>query len=178
MRRNLRLLLSQPLPTRERGFVAAVPPPPCGEGLGVGGRVMPNVLARALRNNATPAERVLWQQLRLLKAEGRHFRRQVPIAGYVADFACHYPKLIVELDGGQHGDEKAVAGDAMRTRILNAHGYTVLKFWNSDVLEALEGVVDRIRHEVRQPTVFTYETASAGATPTPNPSPQGGGGLS
>ena len=139
---------------------------------------MPNVLARALRNNATPAERVLWQQLRLLKADGRHFRRQVPIAGYVADFACHYPKLIVELDGGQHGDEKAVAGDAMRTRTLNSLGYKVLRFWNADVLEALEGVVDRIRHDVRLPTVFTYETASAGATPTPNPSPQGGGGLS
>jgi len=114
---------------------------------------------------------VLWQQLRLLKSEGRHFRRQVPIAGYVADFACHYPKLVIELDGGQHGE--AIEYDEERSRVLAAQGFKVLRFWNTEVFEALEGVVDRIRHEVKLPTVF----GQAGATPTPNPSPQGGGEL-
>jgi very-short-patch-repair endonuclease len=133
--------------------------------------VVPDHFARSLRNNATKAERVLWQQLRLLKAEGRHFRRQVPIAGHVADFACHYPKLVVELDGGQHGE--AVAYDEERSRVLAVHGYKVLRFWNNEVFEALEGVLDRIRSEVRLPTAFRH----GGATPTPNPSPQGGGEL-
>src|SRR5450432_4090315 len=98
-------------------------PPPCGEGRG-GGRSMANSLAGNLRTNATPAERKLWQELRQFKSEGRHFRRQVSIDKYIADFACHYPKVIVELDGGQHGD--AVAKDAARTKALNLHGYKVL----------------------------------------------------
>jgi very-short-patch-repair endonuclease len=128
--------------------------------------------ARILRNNATPAERILWQQLRLLKSEGGHFRRQVRLAGYVADFACHYPKLVVELDGGQHGD--AISYDTQRTEALNAEGYEVLRFWNNEVLESLEGVVDRIRHAVRLPTAFSYESSSI-ERPPPQPSPQGGG---
>jgi very-short-patch-repair endonuclease len=134
---------------------------------------MSDQFARNLRNNATPAERVLWQQLRLLKSEGRHFRRQVRLAGYVADFACHYPKLVIELDGGQHGD--AIQYDNQRTSALNAEGYQVLRFWNNDVTEALEGVVDRIRNAVKLPTAFTYENSNT-ERPPPQPSPQGGGG--
>lgn len=111
--------------------------------------------ARSLRKNATPAERILWQELRLLKSEGRHFRRQVPIDQYIADFACHSAKLIVELDGGQHGD--AIAYDEARTKTLNNHGYKVVRFWNSEIFESLEGAVDRIRHEVGLSTAFTYE---------------------
>ena len=126
---------------------------------------MPNHFARSLRNNATPAERVLWQQLRMLKSEGRHFRRQVPIGRYVADFACHYPKVVVELDGGQHGD--AIGYDESRTAILNQHGYNVLRFWNVDVFEAPEGVVDRIRNAVRLKTLYSYSLPSLHSTPTP-----------
>jgi very-short-patch-repair endonuclease len=111
--------------------------------------------ARSLRKNATPAERVLWQQLRRLKSEGRHFRRQVPIDKYIADFACHYPKTVVELDGGQHGD--ATNYDEARTKVLNQLGFKVLRFWNSEIFETLEGMVDRIRHEVGLSTTFTYE---------------------
>ena len=128
--------------------------------------------ARSLRKNATPAERILWQELRLLKSEGRHFRRQVPIDKYIADFACHSAKLVVELDGGQHGD--AVNYDDIRTKVINHHGYKVLRFWNSEIFESLEGVVDRIRHEAGLKTAFTYDHLTAGATP-PQPSPQGGG---
>ena len=138
---------------------------------------MANQFARNLRNNATPAERLLWQHLRLLKSEGRHFRRQVPIAGFVADFACHYPKLIIELDGGQHDDSSSQHYDAERSYKLNEEGYQVLRFWNRDITEGLEGVVDRIRHAAKLPTAFTYEHLAAETTPTPNPSPQGGGEL-
>ena len=119
----------------------------------------------------------MWQQLRLLKSEGRHFRRQVAIAGYIADFACHYPKLVVELDGSQHGTTKALAHDEQRSLALAADGYRILRFWNNEVFESLEGVVDRIRHHVRLPTVYEH-SSDAGAPPTPSPSPQGGGGQS
>ena len=126
---------------------------------------MPNIFARTLRNNATPAERLLWQQLRLLRSEGRHFRRQVPIDRFIVDFACHGCKLIVELDGGQHGD--AIVYDKARTKILETHGYRVLRFWNNDVFQGLEGVVDRIRHEVNLPTTFNYSHLSDRSAPTP-----------
>ncbi len=126
---------------------------------------MAHSFARELRKNATPAERLLWQQLKLLKAEGRHFRRQAPIDKYVADFACHFPKVVVELDGGQHGD--AIAYDEARTKVLNAHGFHVVRFWNNDVFDGLEGVVDRIRQEVRLPTAFTYTHLTDLPTPTP-----------
>ena len=130
---------------------------------------MANRFARSLRSDATPAERILWQRLRLLKAEGRHVRRQVPIAGFVADFACHSAKLVVELDGGQHGD--AVAHDRQRSAVLAQQGYKVLRFWNNEVFEALEGVVDRIRFELGLPTAFRY----ADASPTPAPPHKGEG---
>jgi very-short-patch-repair endonuclease len=133
---------------------------------------MVDQFARNLRNNATPAERILWQQLRLLRSEGRHFRRQVRLAGYVADFACHYPKLVVELDGGQHG--VAISYDTQRTAALNTESYHVLRFWNKEVLESLEGVVDRIRHAVKLTTAFSYKSSSI-ERPPPQPSPQGGG---
>ena len=126
---------------------------------------MPNIFARTLRNNATPAERLLWQQLRLLKQEDRHFRRQVPIDRVIVDFACHACKLIIELDGGQHGE--AIVYDDARAKILETHGYRVLRFWNNDVFQALEGVVDRIRHEVNLPTAFTYTHLLDLPTPTP-----------
>ena len=133
---------------------------------------MADQFARNLRNNTTPAERILWQQLRLLKSEGRHFRRQVRLAGYVADFACHYPKLVIELDGGQHSD--TVHYDSQRTSALEAEGYQVLRFWNNDISQALEGVVDRIRNAVKLSTTFTYESPNT-ERPPPQPSPQGGG---
>jgi very-short-patch-repair endonuclease len=127
--------------------------------------VVADRFARALRKNATPAERVLWQQLRLLKVEGRHFRRQVSISRYVADFACYYPKLVIELDGGQHAE--SAAADNERSAELSKHGYKVVRFWNVDVFEALEGVVDRIRHEVHLPTAFSHTHLKDHETPTP-----------
>lgn len=128
-----------------------------------------------LRNNATDAERKLWQQLRLLRNEGFHFRRQAPLGNFIADFACHRCKLAIELDGGQHATEYAQSADQLRSAQLAAHGFRVLRFWNTDVFNNLEGVVDMIRNACGLETTFEHREASGGATPTPDPSPQGGG---
>ena len=98
--------------------------------------------ARALRNSPTDAERRLWFHLRKRSLRGFKFRRQFPIAGFIADFACIEAQLVVELDGGQHAD--AVAHDAMRTRKLQANGYRVLRFWNHDVLARTPAVLEVI----------------------------------
>jgi very-short-patch-repair endonuclease len=136
---------------------------------------MANEFARQLRRNVTDAEKKLWQQLRLLKSEHRHFRRQVPIGRCIADFACHYCKLVVELDGGQHNEAQNLVNDQKRTDELQKHGYRVIRFWNADILENLEGAFDMIRNAARLPTAYDYRGGNAGATPTPNPSPQGAG---
>jgi very-short-patch-repair endonuclease len=141
----------------------------------VGVLTMPNLRARSLRNSATDAERKLWQELRMLRHEDRHFRRQVPLGTYVADFACHSCKLVVELDGGQHNGGGAILKDAQRTDELGHHGFRVMRFWNTDVFNNLEGVVDMIRNACGLETTFEYREASGGVTPTPDPSPQGGG---
>jgi len=81
----------------------------------------------------------------LLKLEGFHFRRQVPIAEYVGDFACHRARLIVELDGGQHNETHGLAHDAIRSAVLQRLGFTVLRFWNHEILEDVAAVMDQIR---------------------------------
>jgi very-short-patch-repair endonuclease len=96
--------------------------------------------ARALRRDATEAEKVLWRGLRALS--GTKWRRQVPVGPYFADFLCFGAKLIVEADGGQHAD--AAEYDARRTRFLEAQGYRVIRFWNNDVLANLNGVLEQI----------------------------------
>jgi very-short-patch-repair endonuclease len=91
--------------------------------------------ARRLRREMTDAERALWRMLREHFADW-HFRRQVPIRHFIADFASHRAKLIIEIDGGQHSAEV----DAGRTRILEQEGYRVLRFWNNEVLGNPDGV--------------------------------------
>ncbi|MDO8289957.1 MAG: DUF559 domain-containing protein [Parvibaculum sp.] len=110
---------------------------------------MPSQFARFLRKNQTDAERKLWRELRYLKQYGFHFRRQVPMRQYVTDFICHSAKLVIELDGGQHDEIKAIASDARRTAWLETQGYKVLRFWNNDVLLNVEGVQTAIRAELR-----------------------------
>jgi very-short-patch-repair endonuclease len=90
-----------------------------------------------LRINGTDAERKFWGMVRARQLDGHKFVRQVPIGPYFADFACREAALIVELDGGQHADS---ADDVVRTSYLNAEGYSVLRFWNNDVLGNLEAV--------------------------------------
>ena len=100
--------------------------------------------ARTLRNRSTDMERRLWFALRQMKNLGAHFRRQPPMGKYFPDFACHRAKLIVELDGSQHGEEKWQAHDAARTAFLESRGYHVQRFWNADLIENFDGVVDYI----------------------------------
>ncbi|MFO0992413.1 MAG: DUF559 domain-containing protein [Hyphomicrobiales bacterium] len=114
-------------------------------GIKGGGCTIADKFARELRRNATPAERKLWQGLRLLRSEGFHFRRQVPLAGHIADFACYRARLVIELDGGQHNEGDGALRDAVRTERLNRHGYVVLRFWNYDVLKNTSAVMDQIR---------------------------------
>ena len=109
-----------------------------------------------MRQNPTDAERKLWQRLRKIAIGDVHFRRQATIGPYFADFACHAIRLVIELDGGQHADCSA---DQIRTDYLNEQGYRVLRFWNNEVLENIEGVVE------------TIMSAVSVAPPTPDPSP-------
>ena len=95
--------------------------------------------ARALRNNATDAERHLWRRLRLGQLGGYKFRRQVPIAGYIADFVAPHLKLIVELDGSQHADH-----DMRRSQALERAGYRVVRYWNDAVLLQTEAVLEDV----------------------------------
>jgi very-short-patch-repair endonuclease len=114
-----------------------------------------------MRAEPTEAEKKLWWHLRhRLGLEGTHFRRQVRFGRYIADFAFHGAKLVIEVDGGQH-DEGALA-DAERSKLIEGQGYRVLRFWNHDVLRNIDGVLEGIRRAIT-------------TTPTPNPSPQGGG---
>ena len=79
-----------------------------------------------------------------METSGTHFRRQVPIGPYVADFACLASRLLIELDGSQHGDRANKAKDDKRTRWLELEGYRVIRFWNNDIAENLDGVLDTI----------------------------------
>jgi very-short-patch-repair endonuclease len=99
--------------------------------------------AKRLRREMTDAERLLWSKLRRKQMNGRHFRSQVPVPPYIADFACIELGLIVEVDGGQHNIDQA--RDARRTAWLESKGYRVLRFWNNEVLQNLDGVLETIR---------------------------------
>lgn len=107
-----------------------------------------------MRANPTDVQHRMWQQLRH-EFRSSHFRRQVVIAGSIADFASHRAKLVIEIDGGQH----SVETDAERTETIKRSGYRVLRFWNNDVLQNMPGVCELI-----------HITLDAG-TPTPDPSP-------
>ena len=102
--------------------------------------------ARKLRGNRTEAEARLWQHLRNRQLLGFKFRFQYPIGAHVADFACEQARLVVELDGGQHADSKS---DPLRTAAIEAAGYTILRFWNHDVLSNTDGMLEEIAQMLR-----------------------------
>jgi very-short-patch-repair endonuclease len=121
--------------------------------------------ARSLRKQTTDPERLLWRTLREFKQAGLHFRRQVPIGNYVADFACHRAKVIVELDGSQHGEDDHLEYDSQRTNFLKSRGYRVLRFWNAEVLADPQTVAD-----------FILAESSSRMSPPPLTPPRVGGG--
>jgi very-short-patch-repair endonuclease len=102
--------------------------------------------ARELRKNATDAELKLWAHLRLRQIGGFKFRRQHPIGQYIVDFICMGKKLIIEVDGGQH--DKFKFYDAKRDRWLENKGFKVLRFWNNEVLQDIEIVMEVIAGEL------------------------------
>ena len=99
--------------------------------------------ARTLRARQTDAERLLWSRLRDRRLVGRKFRRQHVMGDYIVDFICIESKLIVEVDGGQHGLQ--IEYDTERSRYLNRLGFTVLRYWNNDVLRNTEAVLEDLR---------------------------------
>lgn len=97
-----------------------------------------------MRRVMTAAELKLWNELRGHRLMGMGFRRQVPMGPYIADFACAAMSLIVEVDGSQHGEAEQVAHDEARSSYLAGSGWTVLRFWNDDVLRDIDGVCRHI----------------------------------
>ena len=117
--------------------------------------------AKALRTRQTDAEQRLWYHLRAHRFMDLKFRRQKPIGRYIVDFVCHESWLIVEVDGGQH--QENVTYDRARDLWLQEHGYTVLRFWNHEVMQQIEEVLESIRQAVQR-------------TLSPVPSPASGRG--
>jgi len=111
-------------------------------------------------------EKRLWRELRSGRLEGIKFRRQHPIGRYVADFCAPSLRLVIELDGGQHAEPQQ--GDALRTLHLESQGYRVLRFWNSEVNEALEAVLERIRAVIQSSASKRRDASpSPGLRPAP-----------
>ena len=150
--------------TEGRGEGAYASPLPPGEDLGEGIREpVPEYLinnARELRKNQTDAESLLWQLLRNRQIENVKFRRQHPIEPYILDFYCHDKKLAIELDGGQHNTDEGKEKDQKRSDFLTSQGIRVLRFWNNDVLQNTESVLEVIYNQL---------------LPHPNPLPEGEG---
>ena len=99
-----------------------------------------NPHAQRLRLDATDAERLLWQRLRSRQIVGAKFRRQATVGPYIVDFLCIEAKLAVEADGGQHAPER----DAARTAWLESRGLRVIRFWNHDILQNIDGALQAI----------------------------------
>jgi very-short-patch-repair endonuclease len=131
--------------------------------------------ARQLRSNTTEPEQLLWRALKRIPVYGSHFRRQVPVGPYVADFACLKARLLIELDGGHHSQDGIAARDETRTRWLASEGYRVTRFWNAELTENMGGVLDTI-----YAALYGSPQSEALALPTPprpdgRPSPSRGG---
>ncbi len=126
-----------------------------GGGKRVGVKALTGI-ARRLRKHSTDTERHLWRHLRDRQIEGFKFRRQQPVGRYVVDFVNLEKKVIIELDGRQHG---LGPDDKIRDEWIRAEGYKVLRFWDNQVWSDLEGVLETIRDFL--------------LTPHPDPLPQG-----
>ena len=122
--------------------------------MGVQGHAMANERARELRKNRTAAESRLWWKLRELRQAGFRFRQQVPIDRYIVDFACQSKRFIVEVDGGTHSTDEEVARDARRERYLRDQGFRILRVWNSEVRENIDGVMDTIVDALGLPPLY------------------------
>ena len=120
-------------------------------GLGEGDYILNKMtsLGKVLRKRPTDAERLLWKQLRLKQLEGLKFRRQQPIDNYIVDFVCFERRIVVEVDGGQHAIQKE--DDILRDTYLTQQGFQVLRFWNNEVLQNINGVLEVIKERCLSP---------------------------
>ena len=107
-----------------------------------------NILARNLRKNSTIQEKRLWNLLKNRQFHNLKFKRQQPIADYIVDFICKEAKIIIEIDGGQDNEPENIEYDKTITEYLNTLGYKVIRFWNNEIYENIEGVVLRLREEI------------------------------
>jgi very-short-patch-repair endonuclease len=99
------------------------------------------IRARELRQSQTEAEKIIWHHLKAKRFFGHKFKRQHPIGPYFPDFVCLERKLVIEIDGGQHSENKK---DVVRTKFLENEGYTVIRFWNNDVLGNIDGLLSSL----------------------------------
>ena len=132
--------------------------------------------AKAMRGEMTPHERRLWSAMRArMPVSGTHFRRQAVVGRFIADFCCRGARLIVEVDGNQHGEPINRLRDARRTAELEALGYRVMRFSNAEVMSQIESVLDTIAAVLAE-RMALCESPTPDKSPTPNPSPQVGEG--
>ena len=152
-------------------------PLPLGEGRGEGKQAAPALdphllaLARKLRKEQTNAEQLLWHVLRNRQFGGLKFRRQYPVAPYVLDFYCHEARLAIEVDEGQHSEPDKERRDTERTAYLGRQGITVIRFWNHEVLQETEAVLEQL-YEALTPALSQREREKEGVTLS-----QGDGGV-
>ncbi len=104
------------------------------------------ILAQELRKRSTEAEKIIWRYLRRRQLGGLKFRRQQPIGDFIVDFVCFEKNIIIEIDGGQHNQEELK--DQQRDDWLKKSGYRILRIWNNQVFENIEGVMEFIRSNV------------------------------
>ncbi|HUC65134.1 MAG TPA: endonuclease domain-containing protein [Stellaceae bacterium] len=123
-----------------------------------------STFARRLRRDMTEAEKIIWRLLRARQLAGYTFRRQEPIGRYIVDFVCFQPRLVVEIDGGQHADPTRYEEE--RTGFLEREGFRVLRFWNNEVLENREGVCLRILEVLALPPHLPGAARRAPPSPT------------
>lgn len=147
------------------------PSPACGRG--VGERVL-LTHAKTMRSQLTEAEQRLWYYLRAQRFMGLKFKRQKPIGPFIVDFICLELGLIVEADGGQHGDEP----DRQRDAWLRERGYTVLHFWNNEVLRDTGAVLESIRQRVLALSPDPSPASGRGEKGVPRTSGEGEKGVS
>lgn len=108
--------------------------------------------ARELRKNQTDVEKKLWFKLRNRQVLGVKFRRQHKLYDYIVDFVSLEKKLILELDGGQHNEEMIKNSDKKRSLLFEKEGYRVLRFWNNEIIEDIESVLEKIHNTLTQPS--------------------------
>ena len=134
-------------------------------------RILKHERAHELRASATDSERKLWSLLRRKQMAGLRFRRQQTIGSYTVDFYCSAAKLVVELDGDQHGADRHLRHDEARTRWLTANGCRVLRFSNTELLQGAQSVLDGIWRAIRESGIPLPEPLCGSTLP------QGEGGV-